>query len=196
MSSEKPVTTRFSSPPDTRHSTLDTRPSSPITAFIALGSNLDDPAAQIRRALASLAGLPETRLTRTSSLYCNPPVGHLEQPDFVNAVTMLETRLAPRDLLERLLAIERVHGRTRGFPNAPRRLDLDIALYGDCVIQEPDLIVPHPRLCERAFVLVPLAEIAPDAVVPGRGRVADLLRDVDATTLVKLTDDAAGDDRR
>ena len=90
-------------------------------------------------------------------------------------------------LLERLLAIERAHGRTRDFPNAPRRLDLDIALYGNCVIQEPDLIVPHPRLCERAFVLVPLAEIAPDAIVPGRGRVADLLRDVDASALVKLS---------
>jgi 2-amino-4-hydroxy-6-hydroxymethyldihydropteridine diphosphokinase len=163
-----------------------THHSSPITAFIALGSNLDDPAAQIRRASGSFAALPETRVARTSSLYRNPPVGYLEQPDFVNAVTMLETRLAPRDLLERLLAIERVHGRTRDFPNAPRRLDLDIALYGDRVIQEPDLIIPHPRLCERAFVLVPLMEIAPDAVVPGRGRVADLVRHVDASALVKL----------
>jgi 2-amino-4-hydroxy-6-hydroxymethyldihydropteridine diphosphokinase len=188
VSSEKPVTTYFSSPPDTRHSTLETRPSSPITAFIALGSNLDDPPAQIHSALRALAAMPETRVLRTSSFYRNPPVGYLAQPDFVNAAAMVETRLAPGELLERLLVIERTQGRVRDFPNAPRPLDLDIALYGECVIREPGLTIPHPRLLERAFVLVPLAEIAPDAIVPGRGRVADLLRGVDATTLVKLPD--------
>jgi len=167
--------------PDTHHS-------SPVTAFIALGSNLDDPAAQLRSAAGSLAALPQTSVARTSSLYRSPPVGYLEQPDFVNAVVMLVTRLAPRELLERLLAIERVHGRTREFPNAPRRLDLDIALYGDRVIREPDLIIPHPRLCERAFVLVPLMEIAPDAVVPGHGRVVDLARLVDTSMLIKLSE--------
>ena len=171
-------------------------PSSLIPAFIALGSNLDDPAAQVRRGLRSLAALPDTRLAQSSSLYRNPPVGYLDQPDFVNAVAMLETRLEPRELLERLLAIERAHGRTRAFPNAPRRLDLDIALYGDRIVQEADLVVPHPRLCERAFVLVPLMEIAPDAVVPGRGRVADLVREVDATRLEKVTMDSAADRRR
>jgi len=166
--------------------TLITHHSSPITAFIALGSNLDDPPAQIASALDALAAMPQTRLGRVSSLYRNPPVGYLDQPDFVNAVAMVETELAPRELLERLLAIESARGRVRDFPNAPRRLDLDIALYGDRVIREPGLIVPHPRLCERAFVLVPLAEIAPDAVVPGRGRVADLVASVDAGALVKL----------
>ena len=167
--------------------TLIPHPSSLIPAFIALGSNLDDPSAQIQRALRSLAALPQTRLARASSFYRNPPVGYLDQPDFVNAVAMIETGLAPRELLEHLLAIERGHGRARTFANAPRNLDLDIALYGDRVIAEADLIVPHPRLCERAFVLLPLAEIAPDTVVPGRGRVASLLAAVDATGMVKLT---------
>ena len=163
-----------------------THHSSPTTAFIALGSNLDDPPGQIESALRALAALPQTRVARASSLYRNPPVGYLEQPDFVNAVVMVETALAPRALLDQLLAIESARGRARDFPNAPRRLDLDIALYGDRVLREPGLIIPHPRLCERAFVLVPLAEIAPDTIVPGRGRVADLARSVDASGLVKL----------
>src|SRR5262245_4460252 len=159
---------------DSRQHPLITHHSSLITAFIALGSNLDDPVAQIRRGLASLTALPSTRFVRSSSLYSNPPVGYLEQPDFVNAVAMIETGLGARELLDRLLAIELAHGRSRSRPNGPRTLDLDLALYGDRVIDEPDLVVPHPRLTERAFVLVPIAEIAPDAVVPGRGRIADL----------------------
>jgi 2-amino-4-hydroxy-6-hydroxymethyldihydropteridine diphosphokinase len=160
----------------------------PVTAFIAIGSNLDDPPSQIQRALDALAALPETRLLRASALYRNPPVGYLDQPDFVNAVAMVATRLAPRGLLERLLAIERARGRVRDFTNAPRPLDLDLALYGERVVREPGLVVPHPRLCERAFVLIPLAEIAPDAVVPGHGRVADLAGSVDASMLVRITD--------
>ena len=163
-------------------------PSSLIPAFIGLGSNLGDPAAQIRCALLTLAALPETRLVRQSSLYRNPPVGHLDQPDFVNAVAQIETRLAPRELLAQLLDLERAHGRVRDYPNAPRTLDLDVLLYGELALREPGLIVPHPRMLERAFVLVPLAEIAPDALVPGKGRVADLLRKVDASGMVRLPD--------
>ncbi len=159
---------------------------SPITAFVALGSNLDDPQAQIRRALRELAALPRTRLVRESSLYRNPAEGGGDQPDFVNAVAMLETHLAPRELLGELLATERAHGRTRDFPNAPRTLDLDIALYGERVVREPGLVIPHPRILGRAFVLLPLAEIAPEAVVPGAGRAADLARKVDATGMVML----------
>jgi 2-amino-4-hydroxy-6-hydroxymethyldihydropteridine diphosphokinase len=102
-------------------------------------------------------------------------VGFLEQPDFINAVAMLETMLAPHALLDGLLAIERRHGRVREFLNAPRTLDLDVLLYGDLVLHEHGLTLPHPRMHERAFVLLPLAEIAPDAVIPGKGRVADLL---------------------
>jgi 2-amino-4-hydroxy-6-hydroxymethyldihydropteridine diphosphokinase len=157
-----------------------------VTAFIALGSNLDDPPAQIRRALLTLAALPETRLVRRSSLYGNPPVGHLDQPDFVNAVAQIETRLGPRELLAQLLDIERACGRVRDYPNAPRTLDLDVLLYGELALEKPGLTLPHPRMLQRAFVLVPLAEIAPDAVVPGKGRVADLVRKVDASGMVKL----------
>jgi len=162
-----------------------------VTAFIGLGSNLGDPAAQIRRAMQALAAMPETRLVRYSSLYRNPPAGYLDQPEFVNAVARIETRLAPRDLLEQLLAIERAHGRVRSVPNGPRTLDLDILLYGERTVREPGLTIPHPRMLERAFVLVPLAEIAPDAVVPGGGRIADLVRRVDASGMIQLTESNA-----
>lgn len=156
--------------------------------FIGLGANIGDPLAQIRRALSILAAMPRTRLLRQSSLYRNPPVGYLDQPEFVNAVAEIETRLTPRDLLDRLLALERAHGRVRDYPNAPRTLDLDILLYGEREMHEPGLTIPHPRMLERAFVLVPLAEIAPDAIVPGSGRIADLVRSVDPSGLVKLPD--------
>ena len=166
--------------------TLITHHSSLITAFIALGSNLDDPEQQIRKGLRELAALPETRLVSASSLYRSAPVGYRDQADFVNAVACIETKLPPRALLDHLLAIERRHGRVREFPNAPRTLDLDIALYGDLALREPGLTIPHPRMHERAFVIVPLAEIAPGAPVPGRGSVADLLPNVDAASAVKL----------
>ena len=159
---------------------------SPVTAFIALGSNLGDPAQEIRSALRDLAALPGTRLVRHSSFYRNPPEGGLDQPEFVNAVAEVETGAAPRELLDQLLGIERAHGRARDYPNAPRTLDLDVVLYGGRVVREPGLVIPHPRMLDRAFVLVPLAEIAPDAVVPGRGRAADLAAKLDASGLVKL----------
>lgn len=159
---------------------------SPTTAFIALGSNLANPAAQVQAGLRALAALPHTRLTGASSLYRNPAVGVRDQPDFVNAVASVGTRLAPRALLEALLTIERAHGRVRDFPNAPRTLDLDIVLYGEEVIDEPGLTIPHPRMIERAFVLVPLAEIAPQAIVPGAGSAARLAACVDASALVRL----------
>jgi len=168
--------------------TLVSRQSSVVTVFVALGSNLDDPPAQIRRALQSLAAMPETRLVSRSSLYRNPPVGYLNQPEFVNAVARIETRLAPRDLLGHLLAIERAYCRARDFPHGPRTLDLDILLYGERTVHEPELTIPHPRMVERAFVLVPLAEIAPETVVPGAGRSADLAAKLDASGLVKLPD--------
>jgi 2-amino-4-hydroxy-6-hydroxymethyldihydropteridine diphosphokinase len=159
-----------------------------VTAFIALGSNLGDPVAQIRGALSTLAAMLETRLVRHSSLYRNPAAGNLDQPEFVNAVAEIRTRLAPRDLLDQLLALERNQGRTRDFPNAPRTIDLDVLLYGGHVVNEPGLTIPHPRMLGRAFVLVPLAEIAPHAVVPGIGRVSGLVKRVDAAGLVKLPD--------
>lgn len=155
-------------------------------AYIALGSNLDAPQRQLQAAFAALAGLPGTQLVAQSSLYRSAPVGYANQPDFVNAVAAIRTTLLPYALLDALLAIERAHGRVRDFPNAPRTLDLDIALYGDRIVNEPGLTVPHPRMHQRAFVMVPLAEIAPDALVPGHGRARDLLAAVDVTSVSVL----------
>jgi len=155
-------------------------------AFIALGANVQRPEEQVSSAFEALAMLPRTRLAAVSSLYRSAPVGYLEQPDFVNAVAKIDTALEPRALLEALLDIEQRYGRVRDFPNAPRTLDLDILLYGDTKLREAGLSIPHPRLHERAFVLVPLAELAPDAMVPGRGAVRDLLGGVDAAGVVKL----------
>src|SRR5262245_59393629 len=144
-------------------------------AFIGLGANLGDPEDQVRRAFAALAGLPGTRLVASSPLYRSAPVGVGPQPDFVNAVARIETTLSARRLLEELLATEARFGRMRPSPGAPRTLDLDLLLYGQEVIDEPGLVVPHPRMHERAFVLAPLAEIAPEAAIPGKGRIQALL---------------------
>jgi 2-amino-4-hydroxy-6-hydroxymethyldihydropteridine diphosphokinase len=117
---------------------------SPVTAFVALGSNLEDPQAQIHAGLREMDALPGTRVARASSLYRSAPVGYHKQPDFLNAVAQVETRLEPRALLDGLLEIERRHGRVREFPNAPRPLDLDILLYGSLALREPSLEIPHP----------------------------------------------------
>jgi 2-amino-4-hydroxy-6-hydroxymethyldihydropteridine diphosphokinase len=154
--------------------------------YVALGANLKRPEEQVRAGFEELAMLPETRLAAVSSLYRSAAVGYLDQPDFVNAVAGIETALAPRALLDALLGIERRYGRVREFANAPRTLDLDILLYGETQVSERGLSIPHPRMHERAFVLVPLAEIAPEALVPGRGRVRDLLQGVDAASLEKI----------
>ena len=154
--------------------------------YVAIGANLKRPEEQVRAGFEELAMLPETRLAAVSSLYRSAAVGYLDQPDFVNAVAGIETALAPRALLDALLEIERRYGRVREFPNAPRTLDLDIVLYGEAQVNERGLSIPHPRMHERAFVLVPLAEIAPEALVPGRGRVRDLLQGVDAASLEKI----------
>ena len=140
-----------------------------VTAYIGLGANLDDPAAQVGYAFDELARLPESHLAARSSLYVSAPVGYDQQPDFINAVAMLETRLSPRALLAALLDIEHRHGRERTFRNAPRTLDLDLLLYGGARFHEPGLELPHPRMHQRAFVLEPLMEIAPDLDIPGHG---------------------------
>ncbi len=145
------------------------------TAFIGLGSNLGRPEAQLRRAIAALAELPETRLAAASSLYRSAPVGHADQPDFVNAVAQLSTALTPPVLLAALLGIEKHFGRERSFRNAPRTLDLDLLLYDAHILAEPGLELPHPRMHQRAFVLAPLVEIAPDCEIPGKGQAAVLL---------------------
>jgi 2-amino-4-hydroxy-6-hydroxymethyldihydropteridine diphosphokinase len=148
--------------------------------YIGIGSNLADPRVQVERALHALARLPRTKLLRRSRLYRSAPWGRADQPEFVNAVAELQTELAPRELLDALLAIERNAGRERDATRwGPRVLDLDIISYGDRVTDEPGLHLPHPHLHERAFVLVPLAEIAPDLSVPGHGRVAVLAQHID-----------------
>jgi 2-amino-4-hydroxy-6-hydroxymethyldihydropteridine diphosphokinase len=141
-------------------------------AYIGIGSNLDRPRAQVERALDELAEFPRSRLAARSSLYASAPLGYAAQPEFVNAVARLDTDLAPLELLSRLQAIENGHGRERSFANAPRTLDLDLLLFGEQRIATPELVVPHPRMHERAFVLLPLLEIAPGLTIPGRGGAA------------------------
>lgn len=159
------------------------------TVFIALGANLEGPLTQIRNAFAELGELPKTRLIARSSLYRSAPVGNVNQPDFINAVAKLETTLPPRELLAALLEIERRHGRLREFPNAPRTLDLDLLLYGDLIHHEHGLTLPHPRMHQRAFVLSPLHEVAPDCVIPGIGLVDDLLAACAGQQLKRLLED-------
>jgi 2-amino-4-hydroxy-6-hydroxymethyldihydropteridine diphosphokinase len=149
-------------------------------AFIGLGSNLGHPRRRIARALTQLARLPRTRLVAASGNYLSAPLGSaIPQPDYVNAVALLRTALDPAALLTRLRAIERRLGRRRalGAPrSAPRTLDLDLLLYGGRRITRPNLIVPHPRMHERAFVLRPLADVMPSATIPGRGLARHWLR--------------------
>jgi 2-amino-4-hydroxy-6-hydroxymethyldihydropteridine diphosphokinase len=160
------------------------------TVFIALGSNLDNPLLHVQRALRDIDELPETNLARVSSMYETAPVGFADQPPFVNAVAQITTALSPHDVLARLHAIEARHGRRRNNAseqrNGPRTLDLDILLFDDMQINERGLAVPHPRMHERAFVLVPLVEIAAGAIVPGKGAAKELLAALDDTGVSHL----------
>ncbi|OHX14447.1 2-amino-4-hydroxy-6-hydroxymethyldihydropteridine diphosphokinase [Chromobacterium sphagni] len=156
-------------------------------AYVALGSNLEQPAEQVRAALAALGHLAGTSLLRHSSLYRTAPVGYADQPDFINAVALLDTRLPPLDLLDQLFAIEQRFGRERSFRNAPRVLDLDLLYYDDVIMGGPQLTLPHPRMRERAFVMVPLAEIAP-GMLPGVGDVAALAVGLDCAGVERLDD--------
>jgi 2-amino-4-hydroxy-6-hydroxymethyldihydropteridine diphosphokinase len=131
------------------------------TAYVGVGSNLNDPRAQVLQAFTELDGLPHTRVVKKSALYRSVPMGHAAQPDYVNAVAQLETGLPAERLLAELQELETRHGRQRSFANAPRTLDLDVLLYGDAQMRSPSLTIPHPRMHERAFVLKPLLEIAP-----------------------------------
>ena len=157
-------------------------------AFIGLGSNLADPVAQVSNALEMLNRLPQTRVLQRSSLYRSAPVGYLDQPDFINAVARLETELAPRALLDALLALEHECGRTRDFVNAPRTLDLDVLLYDDLRHHEHGLTIPHPQMHLRAFVLRPLLEIAPDCTIPGVGTAAEALHQCADQKLERIAD--------
>ena len=144
-------------------------------AYVALGANLGNPVGTLNSAIDMLKSLADTRLTASSSLYRTAPVGLHNQPDFINAVVALDTKLTPFALLEQLFAIEARFGRMRTVKNAPRTLDLDLLLHGDVVCNDPQLTLPHPRMHLRAFVLAPLAEIAAEISIPGHGPVKDML---------------------
>ena len=144
-------------------------------AYVGLGANIGEPRRQLQAAIEELKELPDSAVVLASGLYRSAPLGYVNQPDFLNAVVQIDTRLAPEALLARLQEIEQRHDRQRPFAGAPRTLDLDLLLYGDQTIDTPRLTVPHPRMHERAFVLKPLAEIAPEVAIPGRGAARGLL---------------------
>lgn len=150
-----------------------------VRAYVGLGSNLDAPRRQIEDALLALAQIRDTTLLRCSRLYRTPPWGRLDQPDFVNAVAELDTSLSADALLDALRRIEHAAGRERSERWGPRSLDLDLLLHGDTRCDTPTLQLPHPRMHERAFVLVPLAELAPDLHIATHGSVSTLLRELD-----------------
>ncbi len=156
------------------------------TAYIGLGSNLDNPEAQLAQAIEHLAQVPGLVLRGASSLYRSAPWGELDQPDFINAVAQVDTTLAPESLLDVLVQIEAVAGRARSRRWGPRTLDLDLLLYEGVQCDLPRLQLPHPRMHERAFVLVPLLELAPDIIIPGHGRARDLLALDDASSVRRV----------
>ncbi|HEX7951889.1 MAG TPA: 2-amino-4-hydroxy-6-hydroxymethyldihydropteridine diphosphokinase [Burkholderiales bacterium] len=156
--------------------------------FVGIGANLEDPVRQVKQAIGELGGIEQTRVLGVSSLYRSAPVGFAGQPDFINAVARLQTGLSPHELLDALHVIEQRHGRQRTVRNAPRTLDLDLLLFGTRVLDEENLTLPHPRMHERAFVLVPLAEIAADVALPGQATLAQLLAQVDPGAVERLDD--------
>jgi 2-amino-4-hydroxy-6-hydroxymethyldihydropteridine diphosphokinase len=164
----------------------DGRQASPQRAFIGLGANLGDARATLAQAEREIAGLPHTRLRAVSSVYRSAPVD-AQGPDFLNAVVEVSTSLAPHELLAQLQAIERRHGRQRPFRHAPRTLDLDLLMQADLLIESPVLTLPHPRMHLRAFVLLPLAELAPNLVIPGVGAVSGLLFAVADQTVERIS---------
>lgn len=157
--------------------------------YIGLGSNLDAPRRQLESAIEALRQLPETDWLGVSPLYRSQPVGPQDQPDYVNAVAAIDTRLPPLQVLDALQAIEQQHGRRRdGERWGPRTLDLDVLLYGDEIIRQPRLTIPHPEMPRRGFVLKPLYDLAPALTIPGVGAVADLLAQISTTDLERIND--------
>jgi len=155
-------------------------------AYVALGSNLGTPLEQLRRAVIALEALPWTHIEKASGIYRSPAVGPGEQPEYLNAVVLLETELAAMDLLDALQQIERDQGRVRDLHWGPRTLDLDLLLYGDLTVNSSRLTIPHPRMHQRHFVLFPLHEIcAPGLVLPDGSAIDSLLRRCPADGLVK-----------
>lgn len=158
-------------------------------AYVALGSNLDQPLVQIERGFSALAALARCRLIARSPFYKTQPLGPQDQPEFINAAAGLLTLLTPRELLGELKRLERELGRAQPIVRwGPRLIDLDLLVYADTQISEPDLTVPHRGLPERNFVLYPLRDLAPELIVPGHGRVSQLAARVGAAGLAPLTD--------
>ncbi|MGZ8292342.1 MAG: 2-amino-4-hydroxy-6-hydroxymethyldihydropteridine diphosphokinase [Telluria sp.] len=157
-----------------------------MIAYIGIGANLGDALANVDDALARLAALPGTELLSISSKYRTAPIDS-SGDDYINAVACIDTALGAHQLLASLQSIELAHGRERPYRNAPRTLDLDVLLYGDDIIDTPNLQVPHPRMLERAFVLVPLLEIAPDVAVPGRGPAQQFAAAVEGQGVTRLS---------
>lgn len=155
-------------------------------AVIALGSNLENPVQQVEAALAAIAALPGVSLLRRSACYQTAPVGYADQPDFINAVCEVDTTLAPQALLAALLEVEQAFGRVRTFRNAPRVLDLDLLLVEGVVLDTDFLTLPHPRMHERAFVMLPLADMAADMQVGNHGAAADIAAGLDAAGVKRL----------
>jgi len=159
-----------------------------LPSCIGIGSNLSDPISQVEQAIGHLSSLRDSRLLNVSDLYRNPPMGPAGQPDYVNAVALILTRLGARALLASLQDIERQQGRDRdgGVRWGPRCIDLDILTYGQRKISEDGLSIPHPGISQRNFVLFPLLDVAPELQVPGMGKVRELVRGVDGSTLSKI----------
>jgi 2-amino-4-hydroxy-6-hydroxymethyldihydropteridine diphosphokinase len=158
----------------------------PVQVYISIGSNLDDPPAQVARALAALAALPDSSGLIRSPIYRSAPLGPPSQPHYLNAVVRLDTSLPPLDLLRALQRIETAQGRVRTERWGARTLDLDLLLYGDLIRRDPVLTIPHPRLPERAFVLYPLHDLAPDLELPGLGDLVTLIRRCPSWPLERL----------
>ena len=155
-------------------------------AYIAIGSNLLNPINQVLTACNEIGMMPKTNLVKKSSCYSSPPLGYKDQPDFINAVVLIETELSPRELLTELQMIEHLHKRKRSFPNAPRTIDLDILLYGDTRLNSPELTIPHPRMHERAFVIFPLQEIDRNISIPLIGDIAKIAKELDPDIVKRI----------
>ncbi len=166
------------------------KPAVPALAYLGIGANLGDARANVEQAFAALAALSDTRLVERSSLFRTAPVD-ADGGDYINAVACIETHLAPAALLAALQAIEQDHGRVRSYRNAPRLLDLDILLYGQQQIETPELTIPHPRLTQRAFVLIPLLQIAPMIRIPGKGPAHGFAPGVADQAIARLVTPAA-----
>lgn len=158
-----------------------------VRAYIGIGSNLLNPLNQVITAFNEIGNMPKSKLIMKSSCYSSSPLGYKDQPDFINAVVLIETELSPHELLSELQKIEQLHKRERSFPNAPRTLDLDILLFGDIRLNSPKLTIPHPRMHERAFVIFPLQEIDINITIPLIGDIAKIAKELDPKIAKRIT---------